>query len=121
MILGVGLVSLATLFPIGLLRLRDAARSTRTKYLVDSAAADGTSGSPYPLNPDGSGGGLLNPTSFARVDVLNYYYNYNPWYMTAGGQCRPVQSAGPGHAGLRPGLYSGHLSEPNDRLCHRPA
>ncbi len=42
MILGVGLASLATLFPIGLLRLRDATRYTRTKYLVDSAAADGT-------------------------------------------------------------------------------
>ena len=42
MILGVGLVSLATLFPIGLLRLRDATRYSRTKYLVDSAAADGT-------------------------------------------------------------------------------
>ena len=31
MILGVGLVSLATLFPIGLLRLRDATRYTRTQ------------------------------------------------------------------------------------------
>ncbi len=49
MILGVGLVSLATLFPIGLLRLRDAARYTRTKYLVDSAAADGSARSPFPL------------------------------------------------------------------------
>ena len=33
MILGVGLVSLATLFPIGLLRLREAQRQTRSAYL----------------------------------------------------------------------------------------
>src|ERR1700675_742240 len=62
MILGVGLVSLATLFPIGLLRLRDAARSSRTKYLVDSAAADGTAR------------GLLNPNSFTLMDSINYQY-----------------------------------------------
>ena len=37
LILGVGLVSLATLFPIGLLRLRDAARYTRSTYLTESA------------------------------------------------------------------------------------
>ena len=54
MILGVGLVSLATLFPIGLLRLRDAARYSRTKYLVDSAAADGSARSPFPLAPTAS-------------------------------------------------------------------
>ena len=40
LILAVGLVSLATLFPLGLLRLRDAARSTRSAYLAESAAAD---------------------------------------------------------------------------------
>ncbi len=40
MIMGVGLVSLATLFPIGLLRLRDAARYSRSTYLGQSAAAD---------------------------------------------------------------------------------
>ena len=40
MILGIGLVSLATLFPIGLLRLRDAQRQTRSAYLLESAASD---------------------------------------------------------------------------------
>ena len=40
LILGVGLVSLATLFPIGLLRLREAQRQTRSAYLVESATAD---------------------------------------------------------------------------------
>ena len=40
LILGVGLVSLATLFPIGLLRLREAQRQTRSAYLFESATAD---------------------------------------------------------------------------------
>ena len=40
LILGVGLVSLATLFPIGLLRLREAQRQTRSAYLFQSATAD---------------------------------------------------------------------------------
>ena len=41
MILAIGLVSIATLFPIGLLRMRDATRFSRTKYLVDGAGPDG--------------------------------------------------------------------------------
>ncbi len=40
MILGIGLVSLATLFPIGLLRLRDAQRSSRSAFLAESAQSD---------------------------------------------------------------------------------
>lgn len=40
MIMGVGLVSLATLFPLGLLRLRAAAIKSRSAFLVESAAAD---------------------------------------------------------------------------------
>src|SRR6516225_1994760 len=40
MILGIGLVSLATLFPIGLLRLRDASRWSRSALLSETAAAD---------------------------------------------------------------------------------
>jgi len=74
MILGVGLVSLATLFPIGLLRLRDASRYTRTAYLTESAAADGAARA------------LLSPQSFQLADVLNFYVNnLNPpyWYATA--------------------------------------
>ena len=43
MILGIGLVSLATLFPIGLLRLRDATRYTRSALLLQTAAADASS------------------------------------------------------------------------------
>jgi len=73
MILGVGLVSLATLFPIGLLRLRDASRYTRTKYLTDSASADSTARA------------LFYPLSFGQADNLNYFVNpLNPpwWYAT---------------------------------------
>jgi hypothetical protein len=40
LILGVGVVSLATLFPLGLLRLRDAQRASRSGFLIESAAAE---------------------------------------------------------------------------------
>lgn len=40
MIMGVGLVSLATLFPLGLLRLRAAAVRSRSAFLVESAEAE---------------------------------------------------------------------------------
>src|SRR5262249_50666703 len=70
MILGVGLASLATLFPLGILRMRDAARYTRTKYLVDSAAADGTART------------LLSPQSFGLMDAINFQYGLTPWYVT---------------------------------------
>jgi type II secretory pathway pseudopilin PulG len=63
MILGVGLVSLATLFPIGLLRLRDATRYTRSALLLQSAASDATAR------------GLLNKQSFVLADFLNYNVN----------------------------------------------
>jgi hypothetical protein len=66
LILGVGMVSLATLFPLGLLRLRTAQRLTRSAYLFESAANDlGTRN-------------LLNKLSFK-----NYYYS--PWYNVQSG------------------------------------
>lgn len=40
MIMGVGIISLATLFPLGLLRIRSAQRQTRGAFLVESAIAD---------------------------------------------------------------------------------
>lgn len=61
LILGVGIVSLATLFPLGLLRLRDANRFSRSAYLTESAGADlGTRN-------------LLAKPSFLSV------YPYDPW------------------------------------------
>src|SRR5947199_6145780 len=71
MILGIGLVSLATLFPIGLLRLRDAARSTRSAYLMESAAQDAAAR------------GLFNEQSFLAIDSLNGFFGVNLWYATA--------------------------------------
>jgi type II secretory pathway pseudopilin PulG len=71
LILGVGLASVATLFPLGLLRLRDAARSTRSAYLMESAAADLTAR------------GLLTSTSFGFADQYNITYGglgLTPWY-----------------------------------------
>jgi hypothetical protein len=40
LIMGIGLISLATLFPVGLERLRNAQRATRSAILVEAAAAD---------------------------------------------------------------------------------
>jgi hypothetical protein len=40
LIMGIGLVSLATLFPVGLLRLREAQRSTRSALLAETAEGD---------------------------------------------------------------------------------
>src|SRR5262245_45996828 len=76
MILGIGMVSLATLFPIGLLRLREATRSSRSAFLTESAAADTLTR------------GLFNNQSFVYADLLNF--NLNPldppyWYVTAAG------------------------------------
>ena len=76
MILGVGMVSLATLFPIGLQRMRDAARYSRTKILVDSVGSDGTARA------------LLNPTSFGAsagntvglMDAINWQYGLPTWW-----------------------------------------
>ncbi len=68
MILGIGLVSLATLFPIGLLRLREAQRQSRSAYLVESAIADTNARS------------LLSSTSFTYADLFNALNNLNPWY-----------------------------------------
>ncbi|MHC5536734.1 type IV pilus modification PilV family protein [Singulisphaera rosea] len=63
LIMGVGIVSIATLFPLGLIRLRDAARLSRSGYMTEFAAAD--------LGARN----LLNKSSF-----LNPYFS--PWYNT---------------------------------------
>ncbi len=70
MILGVGLVSLATLFPIGLVRLRDATRYTRSALLLQSAACDIEAR------------GLLYNPSFAYADNINYQFGMPPWYFS---------------------------------------
>jgi type II secretory pathway pseudopilin PulG len=69
MILAIGLVSLATLFPLGLLRLRDAARYSRSAFLVESVAADAAAR------------GLFNKQGFYLADSLNTGF-YPFWYTT---------------------------------------
>jgi len=64
MILGIGLVSLATLFPIGLLRLREAQRYSRSAFLAQSAGADIASRR------------LLSKTKFFDPSNINVC----PWY-----------------------------------------
>jgi len=61
MILGIGLVSLATLFPIGLLRIREAQRYSRTAFLSQSAGAD-----------------LAARGLLSKARILDA--NYCPWY-----------------------------------------
>jgi type II secretory pathway pseudopilin PulG len=91
MIMGVGLVSLATLFPIGLLRLRDANRWSRSAILTQSAGADATAR------------GLLSSPSFFSADSLNYFVNtQNPpyWYATANsGPYNPLTQDTPSYYG----------------------
>ncbi len=67
-ILGIGLISLATLFPIGLLKLRDAQRQSRSAYLVESAA------------PDAETRGLFTRESFGFADLLNAQFGLAVWY-----------------------------------------
>ena len=104
LILAVGLASLATLFPLGLLRLRDAANYSRSAYLAQSAAADLTSRS------------LLLSTSFIvstpwYTSTASFFYNpylqdtpsYGAdWATAAGG---PGAYAGAGGSGL-PGFLT---------------
>ena len=93
LILAVGLASLATLFPLGLLRLRDAANYSRSAYLAQSAGADLTSRS------------LLSSTSF---------YAFTPWYTTTNSlfynpflQDTPAYGADWATDAAGPGAYAG--------------
>jgi hypothetical protein len=96
LIMGVGLVSLATLFPIGLLRLRDAARYSRSSYLGQSAAADVISRS------------LLSNSSFAVMDFLNTAAGVNNWYTSATSLYNPFVQDTPSYGGDWPGgAYAG--------------
>ncbi|MGC8641512.1 MAG: type IV pilus modification PilV family protein [Isosphaeraceae bacterium] len=106
-IMAIGLISLATLFPIGLLRLREAQRQTRSAYLAQSAAADVQSH------------GLLQANSFLVAD----YYNtnnllgvtYNPWFYSAiaGNYYNPLIQDTP--------YYGGDPYDPNNPGASSPA
>jgi hypothetical protein len=70
MIMGIGIVSLATLFPLGLLRLRDAARSSRSGILSESAAGD--LGARNLLSQSSFTNRMTSPWNFVPVP-------YDPW------------------------------------------
>lgn len=80
LIMGVGATSLMTLFPLGMIQLRDAQRLSRSALLVESATADlGTRD-------------LLNKSSFLNVDTGRYYstptfttWPYDPWIQDTPG------------------------------------
>ena len=81
---------MATLFPIGLLRMRDATRFSRTAYLVDAAGADGTARS------------LFSANSFRRWSMqINFRFSLQPWYYTitpnGGGPYNPLIQDTPGY------------------------
>ena len=101
MILGVGLVSLATLFPIGLLRLRDAQRQSRSAYLFESAAADLASR------------GLLSKATFINPAISPWYItapsgSYDPWIQdTPDFGNGPLDWAGGGNNPQGAGVYRG--------------
>lgn len=63
LIMGVGLISLATLFPLGLIRLRDAQRQSRSGLLSNTATADVDAQS------------LLDKTTFAQT----WYGPFDPF------------------------------------------
>ena len=89
LILGVGLVSLATLFPIGLLRLREAQRQTRSAYLFQSATADVAAR------------GLLNSNSFIVRRSAATPRTGSPWYYSVMSRHARIQPTDPGHARIR--------------------
>jgi len=73
LILGVGMISLATLFPLGLVRLRTAQRLTRSAFLIESAISD--LGSRNLLNASSFNDPRQSPW-FRRVKFPDE--NYNP-------------------------------------------
>ncbi|HWE38027.1 MAG TPA: hypothetical protein VG406_15760 [Isosphaeraceae bacterium] len=92
LIMGIGLVSVASLFPIGLLRIRDASRNQRSVLLMESATSEIESRN------------MLNKLSF----TFSYYSNipnivpYDPWtteglVLASGGVNRATNpGSGPG-------------------------
>src|SRR4051794_41006434 len=85
MIMGVGMVSLATLFPLGLLRLRDAQRQSRSSYLTDAAGADLEARNLLNKmtfqNAYFSPWNNLDPTTGAATYTTAYY---DPWIQDTG-------------------------------------
>ena len=97
LILAVGLASLATLFPLGLLRLRDAANYSRSAYLAQSAAADLSSRSLLLSNSFGTGTPWYGGGAAPLASLF-----YNPFI-----QDTPSYGADWATDGAGPGAYAG--------------
>lgn len=107
MILGIGLVSLATLFPIGILRLRDATRYTRSATLLQTAAADSIAR------------GMLDSGTFVYADNLNGPTGIGTpyWYVSPNsGRYNPMVQDTPYYGGdwldTSNGMYLGANGNP---------
>ncbi|QEH38166.1 hypothetical protein OJF2_67640 [Aquisphaera giovannonii] len=96
MILGIGLISLATLFPIGLLRLREAQRQTRSSLLFESAACDVAART------------LFDRNSFLYVDLVNNNYGWPFWYISGGARFDPLVHDTPYYGGAPTGDGAGN-------------
>jgi Prokaryotic N-terminal methylation motif len=92
LILGVGLASVATLFPLGLIRLRDAARYSRSAYLAQAATGDIISRS------------LLSSSSFT---LTPYYFTTNSFYYDPFIQDTPAYGSDWATDAAGPGAYAG--------------
>src|SRR4051812_14812211 len=82
MIMGVGMVSLATLFPLGLLRIREANRNVRSAQLAESALADLQARN------------LLFKGSF--INLFTAGYTPDPWLIDTAGSLQKDPSLGGG-------------------------
>lgn len=98
LIMGVGLVSLATLFPVGLMRLRQAQRATRSTLLTETAMGDI------------AGRNLFNRQSFLATgfyaDTVNGppYIYFDPWI-----QDTPLPDASNQYSGTGNPYLDGHV------------
>jgi hypothetical protein len=79
LIMGIGLLSLATLFPLGLIRLRAAANDVRSAELAESATSDIQAR------------GLVGKQSFAATW---YSINYDPWTYDPTNPANPTVAGG---------------------------
>src|SRR6185437_8708601 len=71
LILGVGMVSLATLFPLGLIRFRDAQRNIRSAYLFQTALSEIKTRD------------LLSSDSFTNPLYSPWYWSQNQYTATS--------------------------------------
>ena len=106
MIMGVGVISLATLFPLGLIRLRNAQRMSRGALLAESAISDlGTRN-------------LLSKVSFTDSYISPWYVSpsgaFDPWVQdTPAYGAGAIDTSKTGADGV--GAYSGDTSFPPTR------